>query len=368
MGYASLHPWKIGLVWLLTATGSPAGEIYKSFDANGNVVYSDHADPSNSQSALVTLEDPRYPPHEMHVCGTQNCFTLVLDNGRYRRADGTDESWTIGTFTAKSVVLHRHGAATADTEVTYSGDVANDRLINVTENGKPGAGLDASWGIALNTLPGSNAERDADRAASTNAPADSAMTSATTPPPLPPENQTAIPDPGYLWTPGYWYWRDQGYFWVPGAWVQPPRAGVLWTPAFWAAAGTVFVFHPGHWGPTVGPYGGINYGYGYYGSGYTGGRWVGNSFVYNSSVNHLTGAITNTYTEPPPSRGSRSLASYKAMQPANMAASGQPTAVMPARSAANPQTRATIVAIGERAPLRTGRASVRASKGPAAKK
>jgi hypothetical protein len=43
-----------------------AGEIYKSVDANGNVVYSDHADPATAQT-LVQLEDSRYPPQEMHV-------------------------------------------------------------------------------------------------------------------------------------------------------------------------------------------------------------------------------------------------------------------------------------------------------------
>ena len=310
-GRPPFYPWTVGLLWLAAATGiAQAGEIYKSVDTNGNVVYSDHADPSKPQSTVVLIEDPHYPPREMHVCGTKNCFTLMLDNGSYRRADGTDDTWTVETFTAKSVVLRRHGAATANTDVTYSGEVANDRLINVTVNGNPTGGIDASWGVALNTLPGTNAERDTNNSAIMNAPSSGAVSTAATPPPLPPEDQPALPEPGYLWTPGYWSWRDQGYFWVSGAWVHPPQTGFLWTPAYWGFVGTSFIFHPGHWGRSVGYYGGINYGYGYFGTGYTGGRWAGGSFTYNSSVNHLSAAIKYTYSEPTPNQSSRSLMSY----------------------------------------------------------
>jgi hypothetical protein len=310
---ASHYLWTVGLVATAAATGiAQAGEIYKSVDANGNTVYSDHADPSKPQTTVVLLEDPHHPPREMHVCGTKNCFTLLFDNGSYRRADGTDDTWTVETFTAQSVVLRRHGTTTAGTDVTYSGDVVNDRLVNVTMNGNPADGVEASWGAALNTLPGSNAERDANNLAVLNAPSSGGVSAAAAPPPLPAEEQPEVTDPGYLWTPGYWYWRDQGYFWVPGAWVRPPQTGFLWTPGFWALAGTVFVFHPGHWGPTVGFYGGINYGHGYFGAGYTGGRWVGGSFAYNSSVNRLGAAIQYTYSEPPPHPASRSLVSYNA--------------------------------------------------------
>jgi hypothetical protein len=287
-----------------------ADEIYKSIDADGHVVYSDHVDPSLSQTSVVHLDDPRYPPHEMHFCWT-NCFTLIFDDGVYRRADGTDETWTVESFTPKAFVLHRHDVAAdrngATTDVVYAGQLANDRLLGVTVNGKPTSGIDASWGIALNTLPGSNAERDAPGATvPTAAPlradsavaADAAASSAVPPPPLPPDSQPVIPEDGDLWTPGYWNWRGQAYAWVPGAWVQPPRSGLLWTPAYWASAGSVYVFHPGYWGPHVGFYGGINYGFGYFGSGYCGGRWVGGSFAYNSSVNHLNArVIHNTYQE-----------------------------------------------------------------------
>jgi hypothetical protein len=230
----------------------------------------------------------------------------------YRRTDGTDESWTVETFTANAIVLHRHDAP-ADwnghsQDVVYAGHVSNDRLIGVTIDGKPVSGVDASWGAALNTLPGSNAERDG----KTNPNGDSsgAVVSSVAPPPLPDDEQPALPQDGSLWTPGYWSWRDQGYSWVPGVWVRPPRVGVLWTPAYWGFAGTVFVFHPGYWGTTVGFYGGVNYGYGYFGTGYTGGHWVGNSFAYNSAVNRVDAAVAHhTYAESVPGQASHGVLS-----------------------------------------------------------
>jgi hypothetical protein len=305
----------VAILWLTVAAGMlQASQIYRSIDANGKVVYSDHLDSSISQSTVVQIEDPRFPPRELHFCWT-NCFTLVLDNGVYRRTDGTEESWTVETFSAKAIVLHRHDAP-ADwnghsQDVVYAGQVSNDRLIDITINGKPVSGIDASWGAALNTLPGSNAERDANSTAIPASPSIRTVSSTATPPPLPAEEQPALPQDGYLWTPGYWYWREQGYFWNRGAWVRAPRVGVLWTPAYWSVAGTVFVFHPGYWGPTVGFYGGINYGHGYFGNGYSGGHWIGNSFAYNSAVNHLNPAVAHhAYAQSVPNQGSRGVLSY----------------------------------------------------------
>jgi hypothetical protein len=291
-----------------------AGEIYKSVDANGKVVYSDHLDPSLSQSSLVQLDDARFPPSQLHFCWT-NCFTLILDNGVYRRVDGTEETWTVETFSADAIVLHRHDAP-ADwnghsEDVVYAGHVSNDRLIGATVNGKPTGGIDASWGSSLNTLPGSNAERDAKTTANPNSDSIAAVSSVAPPPPLPEEDQPSLPEDGYLWTPGYWYWRDGGYVWILGGWERPPRVGVLWTPGYWSKAGTVFVFHPGQWGSTVGFYGGVNYGYGYFGNGYTGGHWIGNSFAYNSAVNHVDAAVAHhVYAQSVAGQGSRGALSY----------------------------------------------------------
>jgi len=118
------------------------------------------------------------------------------------------------------------------------------------------------------------------------------------PPVLPVYVQPAIPGPGYIWTPGYWaYDEDGGYYWVPGTWVLPPYAGALWTPGYWGWAGGVYVFHTGYWGPHIGFYGGINYGFGYTGVGYWGGYWNSGRFYYNRTVNNVTNNITNVYNK-----------------------------------------------------------------------
>ena len=117
------------------------------------------------------------------------------------------------------------------------------------------------------------------------------------PPALPVYEQPICPADGYLWTPGYWAYDDaDGYYWVPGTWIEPPEVGFLWTPGYWGWGGGAFVWNAGFWGPTIGFYGGINYGFGYGGIGYEGGRWDGGHFAYNTYVNHVnTTIIHNTY-------------------------------------------------------------------------
>jgi hypothetical protein len=116
------------------------------------------------------------------------------------------------------------------------------------------------------------------------------------PPELPVYVQPPIPEPGYIWTPGYWAWGPDGYYWVPGTWVLPPRVGFLWTPGYWGWEAGFYVWHVGYWGPHVGFYGGINYGYGYGGVGYEGGYWRGERLYYNRSVNNIGNVrITNVY-------------------------------------------------------------------------
>jgi hypothetical protein len=118
------------------------------------------------------------------------------------------------------------------------------------------------------------------------------------PPPLPVYEQPPIPEPGYLWTPGYWSWNSYEYFWVPGVWVEPPHPGLLWTPGYWGFVGGAFLFHRGYWGEHVGFYGGVNYGFGYGGAGYEGGRWDNGRFFYNRAVNNVRNVrITNVYDQ-----------------------------------------------------------------------
>jgi hypothetical protein len=117
------------------------------------------------------------------------------------------------------------------------------------------------------------------------------------PPALPVYAQPVCPGDGYLWNPGYWAYSPAGYYWVPGVWVQPPTVGVLWTPPYWGFEGGVYAFHEGYWGPHVGFYGGVNYGFGYGGIGFVGGRWDGGRFAYNTAVFNVGGGVHNTYVD-----------------------------------------------------------------------
>src|SRR5882762_10425694 len=109
------------------------------------------------------------------------------------------------------------------------------------------------------------------------------------PPALPVYEQPLCPGDGYIWTPGYWAWdpEDEDYYWVPGTWVEAPEVGFLWTPGYWGWERGAFFFHEGYWGPHVGWYGGISYGFGYFGHGYEGGRWDHDRFYYNRSVTNV---------------------------------------------------------------------------------
>lgn len=116
------------------------------------------------------------------------------------------------------------------------------------------------------------------------------------PPPLPVYEQPICPAEGTIWVPGYWAWDGDDYYWVPGTWVRAPEIGFLWTPGWWGWGGTAFIFHEGYWGPHVGWYGGISYGFGYFGRGYEGGRWDGDHFYYNREVNNVNvNIVHNVY-------------------------------------------------------------------------
>jgi len=120
------------------------------------------------------------------------------------------------------------------------------------------------------------------------------------PPALPVYEQPPCPAEGYIWTPGYWAWDADydDYYWVPGTWVLAPEPGYFWTPPYWGWNGVAFAFYPGYWGPVVGFYGGIDYGYGYFGEGYRGGRWDHGRFFYNRAVNNVNVTnITNVYND-----------------------------------------------------------------------
>ncbi len=75
-----------------------------------------------------------------------------------------------------------------------------------------------------------------------------------------------------------------------------PEPGLLWTPGYWGWGDGIYVWHRGYWGRHVGFYGGINYGFGYPGVGFFGGEWRGREFFYNRSVNRVdVHIIRNVY-------------------------------------------------------------------------
>ena len=131
------------------------------------------------------------------------------------------------------------------------------------------------------------------------------------PPALPVYEQPLCPGDGYIWTPGYWAWGDDDYFWVPGTWVLAPEVGFLWTPPYWGWGDGGFLFYDGYWGPTIGFYGGIDYGFGYFGDGFVGGRWDNGHFFYNREVANVNVTnIHNVYSETVVNRTTVNRVSY----------------------------------------------------------
>ena len=101
------------------------------------------------------------------------------------------------------------------------------------------------------------------------------------PPELPVYDQPPIPAPGYIWTPGYWAaaqaaisgFREPGLSRRQSDCCGRLDIGAGTTASNWTA---------GYWGPHVGFYGGVNYGFGYIGTGYEGGRWNNGVFCLQS--------------------------------------------------------------------------------------
>src|SRR5262249_38332855 len=59
-----------------------------------------------------------------------------------------------------------------------------------------------------------------------------------------------------------------------------------------------YLWHAGYWGPHIGYYGGINYGFGYGGVGYEGGYWDHGAFFYNTAVTRVeTTGVTKRYSK-----------------------------------------------------------------------
>ncbi len=108
---------------------------------------------------------------------------------------------------------------------------------------------------------------------------------AVAPPAIPVYAQPAMPGDGYIWTPGYWAWTGEGYECGRRSLGYAPYTGALWTPGYWGYGTGGYLWNAGYWGPSVGYYGGINYGFGYFGVGFYGGYWGGGHFWYNRCYN-----------------------------------------------------------------------------------
>ena len=75
-----------------------------------------------------------------------------------------------------------------------------------------------------------------------------------------------------------------------------PYVGALWTPPWWGFDNGAYLWHAGYWGPHIGFYGGIDYGFGYTGRGYYGAYWSGGSLFYNRTVTNVnTSRVRNVY-------------------------------------------------------------------------
>jgi hypothetical protein len=144
----------------------------------------------NVQAALADLQEPKSPqkaaqppsvnwqtttgktsvpiPGVMHWCA-QHCTTLVWTNGQFCGADGCRDSMlTVESFTRESVIMHRTdyrpypGIAVLTGQISSDGNSIVNGMINWTYHPCCGTGAgpyQAAWGAALDTVPGSDAER-----------------------------------------------------------------------------------------------------------------------------------------------------------------------------------------------------------------
>jgi hypothetical protein len=190
------------------------------------------------------------------------------------------------------------------------------------------------------------------------------------PPELPVYEQPLCPGDGYIWTPGYWaYDYDIGdYYWVPGTWVEAPEVGFFWTPAYWGWGGGAFVFNEGYWGPTIGLYGGIDYGFGYVGHGYEGGRWDNGHFFYNTTANNVNvTVIHNVYNTKVVEKRAGATIRLRTRRKTPLILPPPPLSTLaPFRLPRGPLPRTPGPEAGQKIPAATGQAECAAGEGTAA--
>lgn len=107
-------------------------------------------------------------PKVMHWC-SQHCTTLVWNIDHYTgEANPGDSIWTVESFTADAVVIHRTdlrpypGKAVLSGKISGHGDTIVNGRIEWTYHpccGLGSAKFNAAWGAAIETVPGSDQER-----------------------------------------------------------------------------------------------------------------------------------------------------------------------------------------------------------------
>ncbi|MFO1338320.1 MAG: hypothetical protein U1F53_08790 [Burkholderiaceae bacterium] len=66
------------------------------------------------------------------------------------------------------------------------------------------------------------------------------------PPPVPRVEVVPPPRVGYVWTPGYWGWRENHHVWVAGTWVRE-RPGYVYERPTWVERGGQWHLAGGGW-------------------------------------------------------------------------------------------------------------------------
>jgi hypothetical protein len=126
--------------------------------------------PQPPQGSPASAGDSAPPgvPLVMHWCAL-HCMTLVWKGDHYTIATEPGNSvWTVESFTAESVILHRAdlrpfpGKAVLSARISPQGNTIVDGTITWTYHPCCGLGsgtFNAAWGAALDTVPGSDRER-----------------------------------------------------------------------------------------------------------------------------------------------------------------------------------------------------------------
>jgi hypothetical protein len=70
----------------------------------------------------------------------------------------------------------------------------------------------------------------------------------TPPPPVRYEVAPPMPQPGYVWMPGYWAPVHGRYVWYSGRWSNPPYYGAAWRNPRWRHEGDGWRYYEGGWG------------------------------------------------------------------------------------------------------------------------